>query len=171
MPSIALFCSAYRYCITLDPAIMDSTGVCRAHFKTLQTTMPCLSLQMANAKKGGTPAAATNGRSTPGSLKRGPGRPPKKVSFLAGYAETCNTLFPIQLAVCSSRHAKPVLMFAQLSACKPVCDSAFGCKSMLCCTELPVCAAASKHSEQRQQWHYRKRTLCHGSVVSFHGFV
>lgn len=30
-------------------------------------------------KKGGTPAAAANGRSTPGSSKRGPGRPPKKV--------------------------------------------------------------------------------------------
>ncbi|DBA94861.1 TPA: hypothetical protein ACH3X1_002399 [Trebouxia sp. C0004] len=34
--------------------------------------------KMANAKKGGTPVAITNGRSTPGSLKRGPGRPPKK---------------------------------------------------------------------------------------------
>lgn len=34
--------------------------------------------KMANAKKGGTPAAAVNGRSTPGNLKRGPGRPPKK---------------------------------------------------------------------------------------------
>lgn len=137
VPSTALFCGAYQCCITLDPAIMDSTGVCRAHFKTLQTTMPCLSLQMANAKKGGAPAAATNGRSTPGSLKRGPGRPPKKVSFLAGYAEAC--LFPIQLAVCSSRHAKTVLMLAQLSACKPVCDSAWGasqCSAVLNCLSV-----------------------------------
>lgn len=40
-----------------------------------------LRMQMANAKKGGTPALTANGRSTPSSLKRGPGRPPKKVSI------------------------------------------------------------------------------------------
>ena len=139
MPSTALFCSAYQCCITPAPAIIDSTGVCHAYSKTAQTTMPCLPLQMANAKKGGTPAAATNGRSTPGSLKRGPGRPPKKVSFLASYAEACNTLFPIQLAVCSSRHAKTVLMFAQLSTCKPVCGSAWGasqCSAVLNCLSV-----------------------------------
>ena len=52
-------------------------------------------MQMANAKKGGTPVALTNGRSTPGSLKRGPGRPPKKVGLWTCIVLVCSHLLVV----------------------------------------------------------------------------
>lgn len=99
-------------------------------------------MQMANAKKGGTPVALANGRSTPGSLKRGPGRPPKKVSFWTCILQVCSHLLVVAAQEptfhckdpCATRTLSPQNVSAEHFAIKLVFSAyGFECRHKLFC--------------------------------------
>ena len=133
-------------------------------------------MQMANAKKGGTPVALTNGRSTPGSLKRGPGRPPKKVG-----PWTCSTLLtsagrsctrgnlslqgtPMPPELCLNKEFRLNIMQSSLSFVL-MASNAVTSSLNFSRDKYAFVTAASKQFEHCKQWHNRARCLCYGSFM------